>query len=314
MTQSWDTLGAQLLRTWLGALSPPSELLKVFRGFGPLPGMAGAADGGADSPNLGANDLGHLPQFAEMLRVFAEMYGAKRNQPIEMSSTITALLANLQAQLKTFQAMTREDVVLLIDWLETQTHPILGPAREAHRRWATLARAGIAHARALQALQGSHLEILHEALALCLEQLGSDQDPALTSVRGVYDFWVRCADATYREFAFKEVYATQFAAVVDSGSAMRQAWQRWQAGNFEGFNLDPGETAPRAAVRQDAAVRQEVTPAEPITKKPGLEPEPEPEVVEIPAPRKSSRTRARKRAAPLEFDIARIARPAKVDG
>lgn len=296
MTQSRDILGAPLLRAWLSALSPPSELLKVFPGFVPLPGMGGATDSGNDGLGEGA----HLQQFAEVLRVFAETYGAKRNQRIDMSNTILALLSNLQVHLKILGVMTRENWVPPIAWLEAQTHPILGPGREAHRRWAALARAGIAHARALQTLRVSHLEILDEALTRCGSQLGRDEEPALTSVRGVYDFWVRCADATYRQFAFTEVYATRFAAVVDSGSALRQAWLRWQAGNFEGFNFAPGETAPRAVARQEV-----ITTAAPITKKPRLRPEPD--AVDVP-PRKSPQTRAPTRAASLEFDIARIAR------
>lgn len=299
-TRSFDTLGAQLVRAWLSALNPPSDLWKVFPGFDPLPGMAGANDGTNDS--LG--DSAHLQQFAEVLRVFAEWYGAKRKQPLEMSAAIVALLSNLQAQLRALHAVTREDIVPLMTWLEAQTHPILGPGREAHRRWAAVARAGIAQARALQALQASHMEILDEALTRCSDRLGSDQEPALTSVRGLYDFWVRCADSTYREFAFATTYATQFAAVVDSGSGMRQAWRRWQAANFEILDLVPGETAPRAAVSRG------VENAAPITKKPRSAPTSSP-VDDRPA-RKAAKRPAPKRAAPLEFDIGQVTRPAKV--
>lgn len=292
-------MGAQLLRAWLSALSPPSELWKIFN----PPGMAGtdAADGGSDTT--------HLYQFAEVLRAFAETHSAEPNKPLEMADTIVALLANLQQQLSVLRKTLHEDALPLITWLEAQTHPILGPAREAHGRWATLARAGLTHARALRALQETHFEMLHEALTRCSDQIRSDQGPALESVRALYDFWVRCADTTYRELAFAAAYATQFAAIVDSGSGMRAAWQCWQASNSELFNFAPGGTAPRVTVSQEDTNTRGDTNAAPVSKKPRAKPSRS--VAEVRPPRKSAPLRAPKRTTALEFDIAKIARPPK---
>ena len=298
MEASGDLWGAQLLRAWLSALSPPSELWKIFN----PPGMASAA---ADA----GRDTTHLQQFAEVLRAFAEIHSAEQNKPLEMADTVLALLANLQRQLSVLRKTLHADALPAITWLEAQTHPILGPAREAHGRWATLARAGLTHARAQCALQETHFEMLHEALTRCGDLLRSDQGPALKSVRALYDFWVRCADTTYRELALAAAYATQFAAIVDSGSGMRAAWQRWQASNSELLNFAPSGTAPRATVPQGGTNVQGDTNAAPVSKKPPAKPARK--VAEVRPPRKSAPIRAPKRTTSLEFDIAKIVRPPK---
>ncbi len=223
MTSEKEFFGAGLLRTWLNAMTQPSDWWKVFPGFEKSPWAA----------TTPVSDGAQLAQFAALLREFATAYAARDARGgIEspaMSEVLLALLEQWQHHLGLLRAASSALGAPFIQVLETQTQPILGPAREAHRRWAVVARAGLAHTRALETLQASHYEILARALADFKDQLVSGEGPAITSVRSLYDCWVSCADATYREQALTDAYATQFAAAVDTGSNLRQVWRTWQS-------------------------------------------------------------------------------------
>ncbi len=186
-----------------------------------------------------AADGAQLAQFAALLREFAMTYAARSDEggaeSPAMSAVVPALLRQLQQQVSLLRTALNDAAAPFFQVLETQTQPILGPARETHRRWAVVARAGLAHTRALHALQATHCEILELALGRFTGLLGSAEGPAITSARGLYNAWVGCADATYREQALTAGYATQFAAAVDTGSGLRQIWRTWHSATADQF-------------------------------------------------------------------------------
>jgi Poly(R)-hydroxyalkanoic acid synthase subunit (PHA_synth_III_E) len=224
-----DFFGASLFRSWLSVLTPPSDWWKVFPGFEKSPWAAATP----------VTDGAQFAQFAAMLREFATRYAAQRErdepESPSMSAVVLALLKQLRNQVGLLHAATNDLGAPFIQALETQTRPILGPTREAHRRWAVVARAGLTHARAQQALQAAHFEVLERALVDIEGELGSAEGPAITSVRELYDCWVDCVDAAYREHALTDGYANQFAAVVDTGSSLRQVWRTWHTAATEQF-------------------------------------------------------------------------------
>lgn len=254
----WQRAAAELLRGWLSAFAPPTEIAQVFRAFAP-PGQTGA--GVAD-----ASDTPHFAQFTAALRAFAEQYGALRGQPVDMTEAVTAWLAGIRQQIGTFEPLLACEAAPFLAWLEAQTHPILGPAREAHAKWAAVARAGVAHARALAALQRVHLEIVARALDRFVTRLNDEAAPPIAGVRELFREWSLCADETYREVAFTTDYGQAFAACVDSGSALHGAWRRWRADSMPVFDMPAAAwaappRAPRARDNPASAARAPATAA-----------------------------------------------------
>jgi len=77
-------------------------------------------------------------------------------------------------------------------------------------------------------VQRFHLKVLARALDRFGESLEDVTAPPLSGVREVFHAWTANADAAYREGASSAEYRKCFAACVNTGSLLRQAWTRWQ--------------------------------------------------------------------------------------
>lgn len=212
--EAWKQAGHRLLATWLRAMGPGAD---AFAAFG-LPPQGTASD-----PTASFQDL------AELLTGIAQSSEAASGQPVSMTEVCLALIEWLETQVAGLRATVLPALDPWLEWLGTQIHPVLGIGREHHARWATLARCGLAHGKALQHLHGLHLEVLQTALARCREGLLQEDDRIITSLHGLSAWWAETVDKAYREHALGADYALVFGAWVNSASALRRAWSQWQS-------------------------------------------------------------------------------------
>ncbi|MBM4227461.1 MAG: hypothetical protein FJ164_06910 [Gammaproteobacteria bacterium] len=212
--QAWKQAGQRLLGAWLRAMGPGAD---AFAASG-LPPQGAASD-----PTASFQDL------AELLCGVAESAQAASSEPVSMTKMCLALIEWLETQLAGLRATVLPALAPWLAWLDTQTHPVLGIGREHHARWAALARAGLAHGKALQHLHGLHLEVLQTALGRCREGLLREDEVIITSLHGLSGWWAETVDTAYRERALEADYARAFGGWVNSASALRQAWSHWQS-------------------------------------------------------------------------------------
>ncbi|MGE0336284.1 MAG: poly(R)-hydroxyalkanoic acid synthase subunit PhaE [Gammaproteobacteria bacterium] len=231
-SEAWRS-AADLLRGWLGVLAPPSGLAQVFGDLG-FP-SASTQD---------ASETPHFRQFATALREFADWYGQSGAAPLDMTEIIALWFEGIRMQVDAVATTLASEGDVLSGWFESQSRPILGPARESHARWAAVARAGGAQLRALRSLQRVHLEVLVHALERCLARLRDPSLPKIGRLRALFREWSECVDETYRARALTPEYAAAFGECVNAGSALHLAWQTWQSGM-------PG--APQASATRRAA-------------------------------------------------------------
>lgn len=162
--------------------------------------------------------------LAEMLAGFTTARSALLQRSVSPAEACLALLEELEHQLEQLGPVLDAGLEPYLAWLEGQTSPILGPARERHARWAELARAGIEFSRAQRELSGRHRRVLKTALQRCRVALLEVTAPPVTSVHALLALWTGIADAAFREQACSEGYGAAFAALVNSGSRLRSAW------------------------------------------------------------------------------------------
>lgn len=196
-------------------MGPGAEALAAF-GFPPL--------------GSHADRTAPFQDFAQLLTLLAEAQGRDLQDTDTVTDACMLLIEWLQAQVAGLQSSVLPALDPYLDWLETQTQPVLGIGRETHARWSALARAGIAHGKALRALHALHLEVLQTALGRCRDALGQDDGEVIDSLYGLSGWWAGIVDDTYRERALEADYARSFADWVNSASALRRGWLAWQAG------------------------------------------------------------------------------------
>lgn len=211
---AWQQAGQRLLSAWLRAMGPGADALAAF-GLPP--------QGTVNDPTVSFQDL------AELLAGIAERAGTTSGQPVSMAEVCLALVEWLETQLAGLRANVLPALDPWLEWLGTQIHPVLGIGREHHARWASLARSGLAHGRALRRLHGFHLEVLQSALAQCRAGLLREDDEVITSLHGLSAWWAETVDKAYRERAFEADYAQAFGEWVNSASALKRAWTQWQS-------------------------------------------------------------------------------------
>lgn len=254
-SEAWRR-ATDLLRGWLGVLAPPSGLAQVFGDLG-VP----------SAPTGDASETPHFRQFAAALREFAEWYGETDTARLDMTGIVALWLGGIRAQVGALAATLAAEGDVLGAWLEAQSRPILGPAREAHARWAAVARAGAAQLRAQRTLQRMHLEALEGALDLCLTRLGDSSLPKIGNVRALFKEWSECVDATYRARALTPDYAQAFGECINAGSALAVAWQNWQRGAHGAPTYPAAPAAPPTAGKPSRTPSSE-KPAESATPPP----------------------------------------------
>ncbi|MEN9727005.1 MAG: Poly(R)-hydroxyalkanoic acid synthase subunit synth [Pseudomonadota bacterium] len=197
--------------------------------------------GAARDPTAAFQDL------AELLDAMAASLGKTPGPTLSMTDVCVALFNWLELQVAGLRTSVLPAIDPFLDWLDTQSHPILGIGRETHARWAALARAGISHGKALQKLQGLHLEVMQTALTRCREDLQQDDDEAITSVHALSQWWSETVDQAYRERALQSDYARAFGEWINSASALKRGWADWQSAQSAvmgpWFNTNPAPQA-----------------------------------------------------------------------
>ncbi|MGH8595336.1 MAG: poly(R)-hydroxyalkanoic acid synthase subunit PhaE [Gammaproteobacteria bacterium] len=285
METNWQELAKRWLDSWLKGLVPGISLSTPDFSQWPMAQFAnifgGAATGEPES--VPQNPAIHFKYFAELIRTFAEAQQDVREQPLALGPLVRALVLELQRQVSVIRTTSIASSLPLGDWTTRQSAPILGPARESHRQWAAITTQMATAARAAHLLRIAHLD----ALSLALERLGTGLDAEdgreLRSLRALYDWWVECADGAYREIAFGEDYAREFAHMVNATCAAARVWRDGLC-TFADFFVPPSTPRP-------------TRPTPVASKRPHVEPPP--------VPAKNPRQR---RATLSEFDIGRIAR------
>ncbi len=211
---SWQQGGQRLLTAWLQAMGPGADSFAVF---------------GLSPQGTGHDPTASFQDFAELLSAMAASLGNASGPTLSMNDVCLALFEWLELQVAGLRINLLPAIEPFLDWLGTQSHPILGIGRETHARWAALARAGIAHGKALQKLHALHLEVMQSALSRCREDLQQEDDEAINSVHALSQWWAEKMDQAYRERALEADYARAFGEWINSASALRCGWADWQS-------------------------------------------------------------------------------------
>ncbi len=319
----WQRLQQEFLAQWLGGAATRSWQQPFQNLFTP----AGAATPGPESQA----PWQAFKVFADLLGEQAVQLRAGRKRKLDVAAALKALLENLVRGIDAaiaVQALTAGDkamgtlpsgiVQAFAGW------PALGLTREWQGRVQRCWQAMAAEREAGEHLRTLQWRTLRAGCERCSRAL-SAPGPAVTSLRGLYDFLVDEVEAAWRETAMTDEYARAFGASVNAALALRSALRdcvqpltgllelagRAELDGIERRLRALEETRPGAPRIMTAAVPTARTPVPaaakptvaPVTQAPAT-PRPPRRRREVPAPPiKPIRKAPAKRA---EFDIASV--------
>ena len=195
----------------------------------------------------------HFKHFAKLLQTYAVMDGADGEGRAELGPLVVRMVRELRRQIAQNQALDIDLGEQVARWLGLFSHPILGPGRETHRRWRVVASAWQAHSSAVQTLHTAHVGIVDSALARFAARVEETSGEPITSLRGLFDEWIDCADGVYLDAARTPEFAKQYGATVNSAVVLRRAWSAWLNTMLDQFGVfDVGTLAGATSAAESA--------------------------------------------------------------
>ncbi|MBI2800581.1 MAG: hypothetical protein HYX63_09930 [Gammaproteobacteria bacterium] len=236
MSATWEAAAKAWVDACLGACSGQSFVpgLNPVETFGKLFKLD-PDTGLFRSPHLDA--AATFKGFGNLLRDYSALHGGTSESPVELGPLVGRMVRELRLQAARNQLVDTEQSAQLTRWMDIFVQPILGPGRPTHQRWSVVTGAWQAHWSATQILRATHAAILDAALCRFATRVEDSTGEPITSLRGLFDEWVNCADAAYLDETRTSRFAVRFGDVVNSAIALRLAWTAWLTTTLNQFGV-----------------------------------------------------------------------------
>lgn len=220
-TGAWQDLGNRWIESWLAGMSTTPYVDGLAFASAKL--FTDAVNAALE--NTGKNPAIHFKRFAELVHTYSAWYLRAHQEQASIGPAIRTLVNELQRQVQALRMAMAVPYPPAEAWLAGHPGPVLGPARQLNRHWIHIAAQVGDAVRAAHALRCAHLDALSLALARIADGFDADDGRELRSLRALYDWWVECADAAYRETAGQDKYARELGNVVNAISGAAKAWR-----------------------------------------------------------------------------------------
>ncbi len=240
-------------------------------------------------------------------------------ETFDAAPMLCALFESLRAQTEQLRQREVAQLHALKPWLQAREHAYAGPTFEVQRAWLQGTQAGIAQVGALAELRLAYLGVLVTAFERAAESFKDDTQPALKSVREIFDAWVKIADRAWWECIQSDTHARQFATLATSTLKARQAVREIARASARAFGFSPpwptvqaGNPLPPVIHREEAiqevVMNSVISPQKkPTKRKATASHRPTKSVTKKKTTLKNT-PRSTARAKPSEFDIGHIGR------
>lgn len=135
--------------------------------------------------------------------------------------------------------------------------PSIGPQREWQEMLKAVQAAALNERHARSLIDEHYRLVTRAALLRLASALEDHTGPPIRTVRALYDLWIDQAEAAYFERVMSERYARDFAAWVDSGSALRLAVRKL-GGRLSALFDAPGREEIDALLERQQAMQREL--------------------------------------------------------